>query len=433
MQRGNDLFQADRFTEAEAVFREALAIRPDNLHACWSLGTSLLLGGKNEDAIVVVEQFLKQLSPNGPSESRNLIVAGLAGRSIAYSHLGRLEAAAKDLEQVSEYIGPEAPADVLRTYYVVAHCAYSRALADADRLEESIAALHRVTEHVRPDDLSEMRHIAALALLTKGQVLSRLEQPEDAIGAWDQATAYVRREDPVELRSVAVHAQRNIGKATLPVEIGPDTTLDSFEGSSAAGESMAEYVRSDDPAELRDRVAGLLSRIGMLRNVFGDFGGAEIACKKATDIDPSHAESWRVRAEAILGQEDDARLSEAEDYARRAVGLTPENAIAARTLAEILACLEKWTGALNWLEKSLLDSGEELPQSRTRGLAEPLIRAVAAGHGKRVRRLMEEASLAEPMEPLWHAVRAELGEELEPLPAEIVDTVKEIRSRFSKA
>ena len=167
--------------------------------------------------------------------------------------------------------------------------------------------------------------------------------------------------------------------------------------------------------------------------MFGDFGGAEVACKKATDIDPSHAESWRVRAEAILGQGDDARLSEAEGHARRAVDLTPENAIAARTLAEILACLEKWTEALNWLEKSLLDSGEELPQPRTRGLAEPLIRAVAAGHGKRVKRLMEEASLAEPMEPLWHAVRAELGEELEPLPAEIMDTVKEIRNRFSKA
>ena len=278
-----------------------------------------------------------------------------------------------------------------------------------------------------------MRRTAALALIAKGQVLSKLEQPADAIGAWDQATAYVRKEDPVDLRTVAVDALSNTCNAMFPVEIVPDATLDSYEGSNAAGESMAEYVRPDDPADLRDYVTGFLSRIGMLRNVFGDFGGAEVACKKATDIDPSHADSWRVQAEAILRQEDDARLSEAEDYARRAVDLTPESAIAARTMAEILACLEKWTEALNWLEKSLLDSGEELPQPRTRGLAEPLIRAVAAGHGKRVKRLMEEASLAEPMEPLWHAVRAELGEELEPLPAEIVDTVKEIRSRFLKA
>ena len=76
--------------------------------------------------------------------------------------------------------------------------------------------------------------------------------------------------------------------------------------------------------------------------------------------------------------------------------------------------------------------GEESRQSEIPGLTEPLIRAVAAGHGKRVKEMMEEANLSESMEPLWHAVRAELGEELEPLPAEIMDAVTEVRSRFSK-
>lgn len=164
----------------------------------------------------------------------------------------------------------------------------------------------------------------------------------------------------------------------------------------------------------------------------GSFGRAEAVSRKATDINPSDAESWRVLAEAVLGPGDDARLVEAEGYARRAACLAPENPIASRTLSEVLARLGKWAEALDWLERSLLDSGEELPRSGVPGLAEPLIRAVSAGHGKRVRKMMEEANLAEPMEPLWHAVRAELGEELEPLPAEIMDTVTEIRTRFSK-
>ena len=79
-----------------------------------------------------------------------------------------------------------------------------------------------------------------------------------------------------------------------------------------------------------------------------------------------------------------------------------------------------------------MGDSRELPQSSMLGLTKSLTRAVAAGHGKRVKKMMEEANLAEPMEPLWHAVRAELGEELEPLPVEIMDTVTEIRSRFSK-
>ena len=60
-----------------------------------------------------------------------------------------------------------------------------------------------------------------------------------------------------------------------------------------------------------------------------------------------------------------------------------------------------------------------------------LIRAAAAGHGERIKRIMDEAGLIESMEPLWHALRVELGEQLEPLPAEIMDAVSTIRERIS--
>ena len=431
MQRGDDHFQADRFTEAEEVYREVLEIRPDNLRACWKLGMSLLLSGRNEDAVVALEHCMEQIDSGGPPESRTLNVLGLASRSIACSRLGRLEGAAEGLEKIFEYVDSEASAD-LRVLAASTYCLYGLKLADSGRLEESIAALRRVTEYVRTDDSIEIRRVAASVLMTKGKFLSELDRQAEAIGAWDQVIEYVRTEDPVGLRDVAVCALTKKFCAIFPMEIDGDATPNSYEGSVAAVELMAEYVQPDDAAKLRDFVSRLLSRTGMLLNLFGDFGRAEAVCRKATHIDPSQEESWRVLAEAILRQEGDARLAEAEDYARRAVGLAPENPVASHTLSEVLACLGKWTEALDWLERSLLVSGEELPQSRMPGLTEPLIRAVAAGHGKRVKRLMEEANLVEPMEPLWHAVRAELGEELEPLPAEIMDTVTEIKSRFSK-
>ena len=61
-----------------------------------------------------------------------------------------------------------------------------------------------------------------------------------------------------------------------------------------------------------------------------------------------------------------------------------------------------------------------------------LIQKVAAGHGPQVKQMMEDAGLAQSMEPLWHAVRADLGEVIEPLPAEIRNTVGEIRQEFAK-
>ena len=431
MQRGVELFRAEQFTEAEEVIREALVIRPDDLSARWLLGTSLFVSDKNEDAIVALEYLVDHIGSDGSSVPRAMIVYALSCISVACSRLKRLVGAAEGLEKMSEFVDPEAPED-LRNVAALAYRHYGHTLADSDRLEESIAALRRVTEYVRPDDSSEMRNTAALALKSSGDFLSKLENQADAMGVWAQVTEYVHTEDPIELRHLALYALFKKLRGMFPTEIVGDATPDGFEDSVAVGELIAEYVRPDDATKLRDAVTELLSRMGGLLNLFGDFGRAEAACKKATNIDPSHAESWRVLAEAILRQGDDARLPEAEDYARRAVDLAPENSIASRTLSEVLACLGKWTEALNWLERSLLGSGEELPQSRMPGLTEPLIRAVAAGHGKRVRKMMEEANLAESMEPLWHAVRAELGEELEPLPAEIMDTVTEIRSRFSK-
>ena len=50
-----------------------------------------------------------------------------------------------------------------------------------------------------------------------------------------------------------------------------------------------------------------------------------------------------------------------------------------------------------------------------------LISAVVANQGHTVRVMMERTGADRMMEPLWHAVRADMGEELEPLPAEIMD------------
>ena len=101
------------------------------------------------------------------------------------------------------------------------------------------------------------------------------------------------------------------------------------------------------------------------------------------------------------------------------------------TFLAVLACRGRWTEAPDRLEYALRIGGSGFQEDEWVGLTESLIPAVAAGHGSRVKKMMEEAGLAEPMEPLWHAIRAELGEELEPLPAEIMETVTDLRQEFS--
>ena len=101
------------------------------------------------------------------------------------------------------------------------------------------------------------------------------------------------------------------------------------------------------------------------------------------------------------------------------------------TLSDVLSHSGEWTNTLEQLERTVLVGGRELQEQQGAWLIHSLICAAAAGHGVRIMRIVDEAGLIESMEPLWHALRAELGEQLEPLPAEIMDAVSTIRERIS--
>ena len=61
-----------------------------------------------------------------------------------------------------------------------------------------------------------------------------------------------------------------------------------------------------------------------------------------------------------------------------------------------------------------------------------LISAVVANHGRAVKEMMQRTGADRTMEPLWHAVRADLGEEPGPLPAEIADVTNGLLEEFAK-
>ena len=417
------LLKAGRAAEAEASLREATEALPDNLFAWLLLGVALGEDKRLEEAILAFDRVLEYVSQNDPPDRRAVAGGALACKGDTFFQLKRYEEAIASLSQVSEYIRPDDPA-AFRNVAAWANELDGMALAELNRPEEAIAALQRVTEYVRPDDPVEPRQWAAKALNAQGDILAKLERSEEAITAWERATEYVRVEDPKELRFLAFMALSS--KAALLFE------LKRYEEEVAIVRRSSEYIRPDDPLEPRRAVAMILAASSGLSNLFGRHEEAEADCRRATDIEPTYDKAWRVLATAILDQDDDARLPEAEECARRAIELAPKNPSAFHTLSDVLACRGQWTEALDQIEHALRIGGSNFQKQKWPGLTESLIWAVAAGHGPRVKRMMEEAGLAEPMEPLWHAVREELGEALEPLPAEIRDAVTEIRQEFTE-
>ena len=417
------LIKAGRTTEVEASLRKAAEVAPDSPFPWLLLGFALGEAKRFEGAILAFDRVLEYVRQNDPPDGRAVAGGALAFKGDAFFQQKRYEEAIASLSQVSEYIRPDAPA-ALRNVAAWANELDGMALAELNRHEEAIAALQRVTEYVRLDDPAGLRQLAAKALNAQGGILAKLERSEEAITAWEWVAEYVRADDPKELRYLAFRALHS--KATLLFE------QKRYEEEVAIVRRSSEYILPDDPLKPRRMVAMMLAASSGLSNLLGRHEEAEADCRRATDIEPTYDEAWRVLAETILCQDDDERLLEAEECARRAAELAPKNPHALHTLSDVLARRGKWTEALGQLERALRIGRDDFQEQDRPDLTRSLIRAVAAGHGPRVKRIMEEAGLAEPMEPLWHAVREDLGEELEPLPAEIMDAVTKIRQEFTE-
>ena len=131
-------------------------------------------------------------------------------------------------------------------------------------------------------------------------------------------------------------------------------------------------------------------------------------------------------AEALLAHRDRARLADAERCARRAIELSPEDIDSFVTLHAVLKRRGKRRA-----EKELLarvsDVHADANEGLTRRWTHMLIAMIANGGAPQVKRLLVHANATETLEPLWLAARAELGEDLGPLPADVLDAVGEVR------
>ena len=422
MQDAVDLFKVGNFQDAIEIYRKVVDIRPDDVSAQVALGLALIQGECFSEGIEILERVHEHLNLDNSEQSRIMTVVVLMAKGFYFYEQKRHEDAIATFGQILEYTDLN-DVDDLRILAISTQSLSGFILIMSDRHEEAIASWQWISDHVRPDDPEELRRVAAEALKNKGNALAELGRHEEAVAAWERTTEYVFVEDPTELRHIAVRA---LGAKGLAL-----SRMEHYDDSTAAWHWASQYVRPDDPEEARQVVVMMLVVGSRLFNLHGKYGEAEAACRRATEIEPTHGESWCILAEAILLQDDDARLPEAEDYARRAVELAPENPSAHHTLSDVLACRGNWTEALDRLAHALHIGGDAFQEKEWPGLTESLIPMVTAGHGSRIKRMMEEAGLAEPMEPLWHAIRAELGEELEPLPAEIMETVTDLRQEFS--
>ena len=249
--------------------------------------------------------------------------------------------------------------------------------------------------HLNDDELT--REWAALYFLGCGKALEALDRAAGAVDMWTRSADLIGVGDPSSLQATAACALFCVARSHVERR--------QFSEAMTITRRAWEYDCTDVARSVRRQMV------------------VPLVISAQWILTRSEPDSAKTEPEQI------ADLAEAERYARRASEYSPKNRIALHVLSDVLARQRRWEESLTHLEGAAKRSGAELV-SAGRALAKSFIRALAAGHAGRVKDIMANAALAESMEPLWHATRAELGEEIGPLPAEVADAVAAVKKEI---
>lgn len=427
--RARALFDSDDPAGAEQALRAAMDLQPDDIRS-W-----LVIGGIwiDQERHADVENAFSRVSGIINSGDREIPDSELAmyygAMAIGYFALKKYEKVVELYEQSVFYMNVkyisrhEAPK--LRHAFAVMHSSSAAAFRELDRSEEAADADRRILDVVHPDDPADVRSLCAEALLLWGEISEKAGLHDETIAACDYLRSYVREGDSLILRSRYI--------VSLMWKAEALSMLNRQEEIPPALLQLSEYIDPKDPGKWRLPVAKFLAMWGRAISQWGDGAASESVCEAATKVDPLSGAAWRQLARVIVDGGDTGRLDEAERHIRRALELEPGNPESSYVLAKILTVNGEWKEALIHLEHCVREGGEEIRDRESAGLIDAFVRAAAAGHMRWVERTMIEAGLTESMEPLWRAIRAELGEEVEALPTEIADAMADVRDRIAAA
>jgi len=271
--------QAGRLAEAEALYRQILAVDPRHADALHLLGVVAHQAGQNDVAVELIRQAIA-LKPNYPDACNNL--------GNALSEKSRLDEAIAAFRQ----------AIALQPNYPEAYSNLGNALRNQGQMEEAIASYHQAIA-LRPD-YSEAYSNLGNALRDQGKL-------DEAITAYRQAGAF----DPN-----LAGAHYNLGNA--------------LRDRGKMGEAIASYRRA---IALRPNYSEAYSNLGNALRDEGELEEAIVSYRQAIAVKPQYAEAHCNLGNALREK---SQLEEASAACRQAIALKPNLPDAHYSLAHAL-------------------------------------------------------------------------------------------------
>jgi len=351
--------QAGRLAEAEALYRQVLALEPRQADAFHLLGVIAMQVGRNELAVDLIGQAIA-LKPSYPEAYYNLGIALSSGGKLdaaiaAYRHalslkadhpeaLNNLGNALKDNRQLDEAIIAYRQAITLRPHYPEAHYNLGLALYGKDQRDQAIAACHQAI--ALKLDYPEAHCALGNALNDEGRL-------DDAITAYRQAIAF--KPDFPEVHSNLGNALKDKGQlveAEAACRRAIALRRDFPEAYSNLGNVLKDSGQLDEAVAVCEQAIALAPHLsearynlGVALHEKGQFDEAIAAYRRAIAGKPEYPEAYSDLGNAL---KDNGQLDEAIAAYRHAIVLRPNLPEAHFNLA--LALLAKGDFSAGWEE-----------------------------------------------------------------------------------
>jgi protein O-GlcNAc transferase len=302
--------QAGRLGEAEANYRQALAIRPDYAEVMFNLAVVLRQQGKLDEAIDAYRQTI-ELAPDYAE---------------AHYNLGNL---LLQLAKLDDAVDAYRQAIRSRPDHANAHTNLGVALKAQGKLDEAVVAFTRATA-LRPDHPDGYGNLGdtQFALGRLDEAVAAYRQvirfdPRHA-GAYGNLGAALARQGHLDEAIVAYRRAIDIRPGDAEAHYNLGNALNNQGKLEAAADAYRRSIElKPDLHEARVNLGNVLCALDRLDE-------AVIAYRCAIEIDPADADGYYNLGNALKDQE---RLEEAITAYRQAIGLKPDHGGAHANLA----------------------------------------------------------------------------------------------------
>jgi tetratricopeptide (TPR) repeat protein len=371
--------QAGRLTQAEALYRETLAVQPDHADALHLLGVIASQVGRHDVAVDLIGRAIasNRFSPVYHS-NQGLALASLRRFEEAVASYDRALSLRPGNAEVlynrgNALLALARPRDALETYerailarpdYAEALCNRGAALSALGHNGEALASYDRALA-LAPD--------FAEALSNRGNALKALGRLDDALASYDRALT-VRPDDAQALfnRGVALHELKRFDVALESYDRALAVRPDHVEALSNRGDVLRELGRPKDALASYDQAlvarpdyAEALSNRGNVLKAMRRFDDALASYDAALHLhpdDPAVLSNCAVTLQAL------DRLDEALASCDRALAIRADSVEALNNRASVLQELGRFDEALAAYDRAVAIAPEYVEAQMNRAM-----------------------------------------------------------------